>query len=141
MKSITRIAITALALVTLALAATAQTGITPSFTSTADAVHYRGNWYTWHNRIIHVRREGFPSDASGNVDSFYLGALARSYGTAGFSTYGGYGQYEPTKFVQSSVKRIYRRIPSGCMYAAAWEIQFLPLARPFSRALPALAPA
>ena len=99
MKSITRIAITALALVTLALAATAQTGITPSFTSTADAVHYRGSWTPGTTESFMYDVKDSPADASGNVDSFYLGALARSYGTAGFSTYGGYGQYEPTKFV------------------------------------------
>jgi hypothetical protein len=82
----------------------AQTGITLSVGSTADAVHYHGAWTVGSSEFATYDVKDSAADSNGYVNSIYLGALARNYGTAGFSTYGGYADYVPTKFVASVLK-------------------------------------
>jgi len=102
MKSMRIIAITIGLLATAALYA--QTGITPSFTTTADAVHYRNAWTAGTTQTISIDLKDSLAGTNGYVDSLFVGGMSREYGAAGFSTYGGYAEYVPTKTLASFIK-------------------------------------
>ena len=103
MNSIRKVATLTVMLV-VASALMAQTGIALSVGSTADAVHYHGTWTVGSTEFTNFDVKDSAADSNGYVNSIYLGALARNYGTAGFSTYGGYAEYVPTKFIASVLK-------------------------------------
>lgn len=97
--------IIALALILLtAVTAVAQTGITPVVGSTADAFHYHGSWYAGTTETAGIDVKDSTADSSGYVNSLYIGALGRLYSAGGFNSYGGYGEYVPTKTLAAFIK-------------------------------------
>ena len=99
------IRITAIAISLLAAAALfAQKGITPSFTTTADAVHFHNAWSAGTTQTISFDLKDSSPGTNGYVDSLFVGGMSREYGTAGFSTYGGYAEYVPTKTLAAFIK-------------------------------------
>jgi hypothetical protein len=81
-----------------------STGITPSVGTTADAVHYRGAWTFGPTNYAKIDLKDSSADSSGYVNTLYVGGLARTYGSAGFNTYGGFAEYEPTKYLEKVLK-------------------------------------
>jgi hypothetical protein len=83
------------ALILFGTAAFAQ--ITPTISATADAVHYRGNWYAGNTETALVDIKDTTASTTGYVDSLFVGGNFRLYNAAGFNSYEGTVAYVPTK--------------------------------------------
>jgi hypothetical protein len=85
-------------------ALTAQAQINFNVTSTADAVHYRGAWTAGTTETALVDLKDSTADSSGYVNSLYLGGAFKLYSAAGFNSYLGTIEYEPTKALAAILK-------------------------------------
>jgi hypothetical protein len=82
----------------------AQTGVTPGIATTGDAFHYHGGWYAGSTETASLDIKDSAADSNGYVNSVYVGAFGRLYEAGGFTSYGGYGQYTPTKTLAALIK-------------------------------------
>jgi hypothetical protein len=104
----------------------AQTGITPGIGSTADAVHYHGAWTAGTTEYASFDAKDSTADTNGYVNSLYVGGLGRLYQSAGFTTYGGYAEYVPTKTLAWLVKSTNLPADSLRVYARGGVGETLP---------------
>ena len=94
-------------LVALALFGTmAQAQLTPTISATADAVHYRGNWYAGNTETALVDIKDTTASTTGYVDSLFVGGNFRLYNAAGFNSYEGTVAYVPTKALAAFLAKV-----------------------------------
>ena len=78
----------------------------PTVTTTADGVHYQGAWSAGTTETALVTARTSSESARGYVNTTNVGGIFHLYSAAGFNSYLGTVGYEPTKALDSFLRKV-----------------------------------